>query len=94
VLCIVPFGYAARPVGRGKKQRKPFTPVVNRNRVGQPFRLATPYRRTMRPVIPSPWGGEGGSEVEARKSQRMPNSKLRSLHTVAIAGHQHMRRLW
>jgi len=66
VLCIVPFGYPARPVGRGKKQRKPFTPVVNRNRVGQPFRLATPYRRTMRPVIPSPWGGEGGSEVEAR----------------------------
>jgi len=37
VLCIVPFGYPARPVGKGKKQRKPFAHVVSRNRFGQPF---------------------------------------------------------
>jgi nitroreductase len=37
VLCIVPFGYPARPVGKGKKQRKPLAQVVSRNRFGQPF---------------------------------------------------------
>jgi nitroreductase len=37
VLAIVPFGYPPRPVGRGKKQRKPLAQVVSRNRFGQPF---------------------------------------------------------
>jgi len=37
VLCIVPFGYPARSVGRGKKQRKPLAQVVSRSRYGQPF---------------------------------------------------------
>lgn len=37
VLCIVPFGYPARPVGKGKKQRKAFAQVASRNRFGQPF---------------------------------------------------------
>ena len=35
VLAIVPFGYPARPVGRGKKQRKPIGQVVSRERFGQ-----------------------------------------------------------
>jgi nitroreductase len=37
VLCIVPFGYPATPVGRGKKNRRPFGQVVSRERFGQPF---------------------------------------------------------
>ena len=37
VLCIVPFGYPARPVGKGKKERKPFAQVVSRNSFGQRF---------------------------------------------------------
>jgi nitroreductase len=37
VLAIVPFGYPARPVGKGRKQRKPFAQVVSRNRYGEPF---------------------------------------------------------
>ena len=37
VLCIVPFGYPARPVGKGKKERKPFAQVVSRNSYGQRF---------------------------------------------------------
>ena len=37
VLAIIPFGYPARPGGRGKKKRKPFSQVVSRNRFGQPF---------------------------------------------------------
>ena len=37
VLAIVPFGYPARAVGRGRKQRKPLGQVVSRNRFGQPF---------------------------------------------------------
>ena len=37
VLCIVPFGYPARTLGRGKKQRKPLAEVVSRERYGQPF---------------------------------------------------------
>ena len=37
VLCIIPFGYPARSVGRGKKERKPGGEVVSRNRYGQPF---------------------------------------------------------
>jgi nitroreductase len=38
ILCIVPFGYPARSVGKGKKQRKPFEQVVSHNRHGRPFR--------------------------------------------------------
>ncbi len=37
VLAIVPFGYPAQAVGRGKKERKPFAAVVQRERYGQPF---------------------------------------------------------
>ena len=37
VLAIVPFGCPARPVGKGKKQRKPFARVVSRDRFGQRF---------------------------------------------------------
>lgn len=37
VLAIVPFGYPARRIGRGKKERKPFGEVVNNERFGQPF---------------------------------------------------------
>jgi nitroreductase len=38
VLAIVPFRYPARPVGRGKKQRKSFEQFVSGNSYGQPFR--------------------------------------------------------
>ncbi len=38
VLAIVPFGYPAKPVGKGKKQRKPLGEVASLNRFGQPFR--------------------------------------------------------
>jgi nitroreductase len=34
---IVPFGYPARPVGRGRKQRKPLREIAHRERYGQPF---------------------------------------------------------
>lgn len=37
VLAIVPFGYPAQPVGRGKKQRKPLSAIAHRERFGQPF---------------------------------------------------------
>jgi len=37
VLAIVPFGYPTRPVGKGKKQRKPLSKVAHRERFGQPF---------------------------------------------------------
>jgi nitroreductase len=37
VLAILPFGYPARPVGRGKKQRKPLGEVAHRERYGRPF---------------------------------------------------------
>jgi nitroreductase len=37
VLAIVPFGYPARRIGRGRKQRKPLGEVVSRERFGQPF---------------------------------------------------------
>jgi nitroreductase len=37
ILAIVPFGYPARPVGKGKKQRKPLSEVAHRERFGQPF---------------------------------------------------------
>jgi nitroreductase len=37
VLAILPFGYPARAVGRGKKQRKPLREVVHLERYGRPF---------------------------------------------------------
>jgi len=37
VLAIIPFGYPPRPIGHGKKQRKPLSDVVHRGRFGQPF---------------------------------------------------------
>jgi hypothetical protein len=36
VLAIVPFGYPAQPVGRGKR-RKPLRELAHRERFGQPF---------------------------------------------------------
>ena len=37
VLAILPFGYPARAVGRGKKRRKQLSEVAHRGRFGQPF---------------------------------------------------------
>lgn len=37
LLAIVPFGYPASPVGRGKKTRKPLSQVASHDRLGKPF---------------------------------------------------------
>ena len=37
VLANIPFGYPARPVGKGKKNRKPLSEVAHLERFGQPF---------------------------------------------------------
>ena len=37
VLAILPFGYPAAKIGRGKKNRKPLKAVAHRERYGQPF---------------------------------------------------------
>jgi nitroreductase len=37
VLAILPFGYPARPVGRGQKQRKALREVAHVERFGRPF---------------------------------------------------------
>ena len=37
VLAILPFGYPARAVGRGKKQRKPLRDVAHLERYGRPL---------------------------------------------------------
>jgi nitroreductase len=37
VLAILPLGYPAVPVGRGKKNRKPLSAVTHRERFGQAF---------------------------------------------------------
>jgi len=37
VLAILPFGYPAAAVGRGKKKRKPLSEVAFRDRYGHPF---------------------------------------------------------
>lgn len=37
VLAVLPFGYPAAPVGRGKKRRKPLSEVASRERFGQPL---------------------------------------------------------
>jgi nitroreductase len=36
VLAIVPFGYPAQNIGKGKKKRKPLSEVVHHERFGQP----------------------------------------------------------
>jgi nitroreductase len=38
VLAIIPFGYPARPVGKGRKNRKPLPEVAHRERFAQAFR--------------------------------------------------------
>ncbi|HKF75992.1 MAG TPA: nitroreductase family protein [Candidatus Dormibacteraeota bacterium] len=38
VLSVVPFGYPTRPVGKGKKNRKPLAEVASAERFGAPFR--------------------------------------------------------
>jgi nitroreductase len=37
VFAILPFGYPARAVGKGKKQRKPLRQVAHLERYGRPF---------------------------------------------------------
>jgi nitroreductase len=37
LLAVIPFGFPAQSVGRGKKQRKPLAEVASLNRYGQPF---------------------------------------------------------
>lgn len=37
VLAIVPFGYPAKTLGKGKKKRKPLAEVAHREHFGQPF---------------------------------------------------------
>lgn len=37
VYAIIPFGYPAQAVGKGKKKRKPLAEVAHRDRLGQPF---------------------------------------------------------
>jgi nitroreductase len=37
VLAVVPFGYPAKAIGKGKKKRKPLSQVAHRERFGQPF---------------------------------------------------------
>jgi nitroreductase len=37
VLALLPFGYPATPIGRGKKNRKSLPEVASRERYGQPF---------------------------------------------------------
>ena len=36
-LAILPFGYPADKIGRGKKSRKPLRAIAHRERYGQPF---------------------------------------------------------
>jgi len=37
IFAIIPFGYPAKPMGKGKKQRKSLGTVAHRERFGQPF---------------------------------------------------------
>jgi nitroreductase len=37
ILAIIPFGYPARPIGKGKKKRKSISEVAHLERFGQPF---------------------------------------------------------
>ncbi len=38
LLAVLPFGYPAKSIGKGKKNRKPLGEVASRERFGQPFR--------------------------------------------------------
>src|SRR2546429_7216804 len=38
VLAVVPFGYPAHPVGKGKKKRKPLGEIASLGRYGTPYR--------------------------------------------------------
>jgi len=38
VIAILPFGYPAASIGKGKKKRKPLAEVAYRGRFGQPFK--------------------------------------------------------
>ena len=38
VLAILPFGYAANEIGKGKKKRKPLSEIAHRERFDQPFK--------------------------------------------------------
>lgn len=37
ILAILPFGYPASPVGKGKKRRKPLAEIASRKRFGEPY---------------------------------------------------------
>jgi len=37
VLAVLPFGYPAAALGRGRKRRKPLSEIAHRERYGQPF---------------------------------------------------------
>jgi nitroreductase len=37
VLAIIPFGYPAQPIGKGKKKRKSISEVAHLERFGRPF---------------------------------------------------------
>jgi nitroreductase len=37
VLAIIPFGYPAQPIGKGKKKRKSISEVAHLERFGEPF---------------------------------------------------------
>ena len=39
VLAVIPFGYPSRPVGKGRKKRKPLGEVASAERFGTPFQL-------------------------------------------------------
>jgi nitroreductase len=39
VLAVVPFGYPKRPIGKGKKKRKPLAEVASSERYGTPFEV-------------------------------------------------------
>jgi hypothetical protein len=39
VLAIIPFGYPAQPIGKGKKKRKALSEVAHLERFGRPFEL-------------------------------------------------------
>lgn len=37
VAAVIPFGYPIKPLGKGKKNRKPLSQIAHRERFGQPF---------------------------------------------------------
>ncbi len=38
VIAVIPFGYPAKPAGKGKKNRKSLSEIAHRGRFGQPFK--------------------------------------------------------